>query len=203
MKQPKKGQHLPLEVTLKARHRIMAGLAWDPANKASFIQKAAQAISAKQAEHDLDLACFSYDAHSVLISAVSADRAMTVDESGKIYHSGDDEDGVGEGDDEQLSVELKDLDPSIHHLIFTAKIQSGHSFDEIEAAEIRLADGYSNDNFLQTMIDHEHGMHQDIFIFAHIYRYAEGWNIHNISQYMVASEYDDWQKELTKFLATK
>lgn len=198
-----KGQHTELNVTQKARHRIMAGLGWNPADKANIIEKVGHAITGKDDVHDLDLGCFTYDAHSVLISTVSADRAKNIDDSGKIYHSGDDEDGIGEGDDEQLSVELKDLEESIHHILFTVKIQSGHVFKDIEVPEIRLADGYSNDNFLQIMIDHSEGKEQDVFVFAHIYRSGEGWSLHNVSEYMNSEEYDDWQKELPKFLTTK
>lgn len=198
-----KGQHAPLDVTEKARHRIMAGLGWDPADKANFIEKVGHIIGGKEDAHDLDLGCFTYDAHSVKISAVSADRAMNVDSSGKIYHSGDDEDGVGEGDDEQLSVELKDLDPAIHHILFTVRIQSGHFFKHIDAPEVRLADGYTNNNLLHTMIDHSEGKDRDVFVFAHIYRSGDGWALHNVSEYLSADDYNDWQKEISKFLTTK
>lgn len=198
-----KGQHGPLKVTEKAKHRIMAGLAWNPAAKANVINKVSNKMAGKEHAHDLDLGCFTFDAHSVLVSAVSADIGKNVDGSGKIYHSGDDEDGVGDGDDEQLSVELKDLDPAIHHILFTAKVQSGHTFAEISAPEIRLADGFSNDNFLHSMIDHEIGQDKDVFVFAHLYRTSDGWTLHNVSEYMMAADYPDWSKELSKFLSTK
>ncbi len=198
-----KGQHGKLNVTQKARHRVMAGLAWDPADQSSVIEKVGDKLKGKAKHHDLDLGCFTYDAHNVFISAVNADRAMNVDESGKIYHSGDNIEGFGDGDDEQLSVELKDLDPAIHHIIFLAKIQTGHNFSEIKVPEIRLADGFDNKNFLHTMIDHEDGQDKDVFIFAHIYRTGDGWNLHNVSEYLSTRDHDDWSNVITNHLKTK
>lgn len=198
-----KDQHTLLKVTPKARHRILAGLGWDPADEARLLSKAAAAVSGRKTYHDLDLSCFMYDANNIYIGSVSPEAASTVDASGKIYHSGDNQEGVGEGDDEEISVELKDLDPAIHHILFVVKIQTGQDFSKIEAPFLRLADGYSNENFLTAYIDGVTLEGADIYVFAHIYRKGSHWQLHNIDSYLKSDDHTDWRQELPRFLSVK
>jgi stress response protein SCP2 len=203
MSKLEKGEHGPLNVTQKARHRVLAGLGWDPADEADFKEKIDQALGGKKIYHDLDLACFFYDSHNVLIGSVSPDPAQTADDSGKIYHSGDNAQGHGEGDDEQISVELKNLDPDIHHVLFTAKIQTGHSFAEVDTPEMRLADGMTNADFLKVAIDHPEGKGCDVFVFAHIYRRGAEWRLHHVAEYLKSADLKAWRDELPRFLQVK
>ncbi len=198
-----KGEHGPLNVTQQARHRIQAGLGWDPADKAKLGQKVEQAMGGKKVHHDLDLACFTFDSHNTLVSTVSPEQAQNIDESGKIYHSGDNVEGHGEGDDEQLSVELKDLDPNIHHILFTAKIQTGHDFYDVADPVMRLVDGFGNDMLLETTIDHEEGHDKNVFVFAHIYRSGESWQLHHVAEYLSSEENAEWREALSQFLTIK
>lgn len=197
----KKGQHVPLKVTEKARHRVLAGLGWDPAFVARLIDKVGQALGGRKIHHDLDLSCFLYDANNSFIESVSPEHAA--DASGKVYHSGDNLEGVGEGDDEQLSVELKDLDASIHHALFLVKIQTGHDFSEIDAPLVRFADGFTNQNFHQVFIDNKVLEGADVYVFAHIYRKGSHWQLHAVDEYLKSTDYEDWRKELTQFLGVK
>ncbi len=198
-----KGDHGALNVTQEARHRILAGLGWDPAGKAGLGGKVGAALERKQTHHDLDLFCFTFDSHNNFISEVSADHSMNIDPSGKIYHSGDNEEGFGEGDDEQISVELKELDPNIYHILFTVKIQTGHSFGEVAAPAMRLADGFSNDDFLKASIDDEDGQNKDIFVFAHTYRSGGEWRLHHVGEYLSTADHQSWREELSRFLTVK
>ncbi|GJL84616.1 MAG: tellurium resistance protein TerZ [Micavibrio sp.] len=198
-----KGDHGPLNVTQKARHRIMAGLGWDPAGKAKLSDKIEKAMGGKKTHHDLDLACFVYDSHNTFISVVSPNQAQDIDASGKIYHSGDNVAGFGDGDDEQVSVELKDLPTDIHHILFIAKIQTGHDFYEVADPEIHLTDGFSNDTLLETPINHEEGHNKDVFVFAHIYRSGESWQLHHVAEYLCSEENEQWHEELSRFLTIK
>lgn len=179
-----KGEHCPLNVTKKAEHRVLAGLGWEPHAHAGMLEKLGAAMGLKSINHDLDLACLTFDEHRNLLGTISPAVGAPTDRSGRIYHSGDNVAGEGDGDDEQVSVELLKLDPSIHYIMFVATIKSGHTFGEIDSPEIRLADGYSNHNFLITPLTHLEGKAKSAFAFASIYRKEEGWNIHNISTYI-------------------
>lgn len=179
-----KGEHAPLNVTQKGQHRIYAGLGWDPHVNANIMEKLGAMVGIKKTYHDLDLSCLLFDAHKNPLPDIAIGPARHVDQSGHIYHSGDSIAGVGDGDDEQLSVELRDVTSSIHYLMFVASIKSGHTFGEVVSPEIRLADGYSNHNFLQAPLTHPEGRLKSAFAFASIYRQGDGWNVHNISTYL-------------------
>ncbi|MCD8566528.1 MAG: TerD family protein [Alphaproteobacteria bacterium] len=105
-----KGEKTQLNVTQKARHRIMAGLAWDPARRAGFIEKIKD-ITGTPTTHDLDLVCYIFGHDGGFIEHVSGDPGRNVDLSEKIYHSGDNMEGDAAGDDEEISAELKELPP--------------------------------------------------------------------------------------------
>ncbi len=179
-----KGQHAPLNVTQKSAHRVFAGLAWEPHTDVSLIEKLENMIGIKKIYHDLDLGCLLFDSGKKPIGGGALAPGGLIDRTGHIYHSGDNVAGVGEGDDQQVSVELLKLDTAIDYILFTAIIKSGHTFGEIHSPEIRIADGYSNHNFLQTALTHQEGRIKSAFAFASIYRKDGGWNIHNISTYL-------------------
>lgn len=179
----RKGEHTPLNVTQEAHHRIFVGLGWDPKKKEGLMDKVDALIHGKDTRHDLDLSCFIYNEQKELLDSVAAAQGRYADATGKIYHSGDNVEGFGEGDDEQISVELKNLSPDIHHLLFKVSIKSGHVFRDIQAPEIRLTDAYSNHDFLKVPLNHKEGQNKAAYIFAHIYRNESAWNLHFVGQY--------------------
>ncbi|MCB1651581.1 MAG: TerD family protein [Alphaproteobacteria bacterium] len=179
-----KGAPFRLNVTQKASWRIFAGLGWDPNEAAGLVDKAKALIGGKSVEHDLDLSCYIYDADKRHINTVTSSPGhMHIDQTGKIYHSGDNVAGVGDGDDEQISVELKDLDPVIHSLLFAVSIKSGHVFGEIKMPEIHLSDGYTGRRFLHAPLDKPEYASQSSFVFACLYRGEdEGWMLRFIGE---------------------
>jgi tellurium resistance protein TerD len=196
-----KGQTKPLNVTKTAKHRIVVGLGWDPAIMPNLMGKVQALAQGKAIHHDLDLACHIFNPKGEPIDVISADPAHAVDASGHIYHSGDNKEGIGEGDDEEISVELKDLPRTIHSMIFTAKISSGQSFNEINNPEIRLADAYTDHNLLGSPINSDESIGQDLFIFCQIQRSDdESWQLRNISRYEQLQDIKDMNAYLAGLL---
>lgn len=133
---------------------------------------------------------------------MSAKTGQDHDLSEKIYHSGDNLDGTAEGDDEEISVELRDIPDHIHHIIFTAGIQTGHVFAEIDACEMRIADGYTGHSFLSTPLICEEGKDKNAYVFIRIFRENDDeWNIHYIGQYVNAQSLDNKEEYLGRFLS--
>lgn len=201
-----KGQNVPLNVTKQAQHRVLVGLGWDPNENTSLLDKAKALASGVRLEHDLDLACYIYDPNGNYISRVCAVSGCHTDQTGKIYHSGDNVEGIGDGDDEQISIELKDLDHAVHSLIFVATIKSGHSFNEVADAEIRIADGYSNHNFLLHELGRsDDGQGKSAFVFVKLTRDAgasDNWIMHYVGEYLpVISNEDARAQDLKQYLA--
>jgi stress response protein SCP2 len=142
-----------------------------------------------------------YNAEGKAIDGVSGRPDEIVDLSGKVYHSGDDEAGVGKDDDEQISVELKDLPEDIHHIVFVAEIQSAHTFNEINNPETRLADGMDNENQLQVKLNNPASENMTGYIFCRIYRNKQRWMLHFIDEYVDSTKVGDWIKTLGKYLS--
>jgi len=199
MPQLEKNQHTKLNVTQKAQHRVMVGLGWDPSEGGSIVSKIGDVMKGKKLHHDLDLACFIYDKDLNLLEHISA-LGKACDESGKIYHSGDNVEGFGEGDDEEISVELKDLPETIHHLVFTAEIKTGQDFTEVLNPAIRLADGYSNYDFLSCELNKEKAKGCEAYIFAQLYRDGEDWNTHFIDSFINIANDPTWQETIAAML---
>ncbi|MEM7651052.1 MAG: TerD family protein [Pseudomonadota bacterium] len=173
----------PLNVTQEGNHRVFVGLGWDPNENLGLKDKALNALGLKDAQHDLDLSCYIYDSNKRYIGHVSIEEGREADQTGKIYHSGDNVAGVGDGDDEQISVELKDLDPAIHSLVFKASIKSGHRFNEVNAPEIRLVDAYSRRQFWHASLQKD-GNTKPAFVFASITKNQNGgWVTRDISEF--------------------
>ena len=194
--------HRPLNVTQQARHRVFVGLGWDPNQKKSLMDRAREILGRTiKSGHDLDLSCFLYDKSGGFIESVSVHSGREIDATGHIYHSGDNREGIGEGDDEQISVELKDLDANIHHIVFCASIKSAHIFGDIKSPEIRLGDGYSNHTFLRAPLDQPEGKDKSAFAFARIYRDGgDGWLIDSLNQFFKNDGPEEKADYLKKFL---
>lgn len=189
-----------LNVTQKAKHRIFVGLGWNPNESPALSEKIGALIGTRSAHHDLDLSCFYYDGDKNCLGVVTAQPEHYSDASGSIYHSGDNEEGIGEGDDEQISVALKDLPHNIHHLIFKASIKSGHYFGDIAEPAIRLCDGYTGHCFAEMVLDSDDGAAADVFIFARVYRGDDGWMIHNIGDFKGDTDLDTWRESLAGYI---
>lgn len=125
--QPQPGQRVELAVTQSARHRVYAGLSWDPIVPTSLAEQYADAhkqggtsgekikhvyaqkhvkkkmdpseASAKNLTFDLDLSAYIYNTDGSFRRRVTGDAMGMIAEGNKIYHSGDDFDGAGDNEE--------------------------------------------------------------------------------------------------------
>lgn len=195
-----KRQSVPLNVTQEAKQRIFVGLGWDPNEKPGFGDTLGALIGAREKHHDLDLSCFYFDEQKNCLGAVTADPASYSDESGAIYHSGDSVEGIGDGDDEQISVELKDLPQEIAHILFKASIKSGHHFSDIKDPAIRLCDGYTGHCFLEAALSDERAQKSDAFIFVHLHREGALWMMRPVGEFSTNKDLESWKTALADYL---
>lgn len=108
--------------------KVVMGLGWDPAGKGKDI--------------DLDASVIAYDATGKKLEIVWFMHKKEF--RGAIEHTGDNVTGQGDGDDEQIRVDLGALPPTVAHLVFTINSFRGHKFTDVRNAYCRLLDGSSS-----------------------------------------------------------
>ena len=195
-----KGSKAPLLHTVKARQRIIAAISWDVRAKKTTVM---DHIRGTNQQHDLDLSCFIYDRDGNYVDYVGSMAQDSMDQTGAVYHSGDDATGEGDGDDESISCELAGLPEETAHLVFVAEIRSAHVFQDIEEPAARIADGMTDKNLLTLNIAATEGKDASACIMARIYRDATsptGWNLHLIDEYPAISDVSDWGSYLSRYL---
>lgn len=196
---PHAGEKKPLNHSLKARQRIIVGLSWDAReDEVSFLGR----LTKKDSQHDLDISCYIYNTQGEFIDYVGAEAQDSMDESGKIYHSGDDMSGEGDGDDESISIELGPLPADVHGIVFLVEVRSNHVFADVDAPFARLADGMTNTNLLETPIDNEETQGSNAFVMCAVYRSGQsdsGWMLYNINEYPDVSQIEDWGSYLAQY----
>ncbi len=194
-----KGQTVPLNVSKTGNRRVFVGLGWDPNEDISFKDKALGALGLKETHHDLDLSCYIYDSNKRYITHISHEIGREIDQTGKIYHSGDNVEGVGDGDDEQISIELKELDPTIDTIIFKASIKTDNIFSQVNDPEMRIVDGYADHTFLEVSLAEGQTA---AFIFVALKRDGEdAWLINHIGEFIEESSEKDWPEVLKAYIA--
>jgi stress response protein SCP2 len=104
--------------------RVRMGLGWDPASAGKNI--------------DLDASVLAFDARHKQ-RGIAWFMHLT-EFNGALTHTGDNLDGEGEGDDEQILIDLSRLPDTITDLVFTINSFKGHKFTEIKRAFCRLID---------------------------------------------------------------
>ena len=193
------GQSAPLNHTKTLHERIIAGLGWDV--REDKVGAVSHLIS-KDSQHDLDINCFVFDQNKNFIDFIGSEARDNTDESGKIYHSGDNMCGSGEGDDETITVELANIPEHYQTLVFLVEISGIHVFSEVENPEVRITDSMSNSELLKTSITGERADQSKAFVFAAITRDENsptGWTLTNISDYPDISQIEDWGQYLAQY----
>ena len=118
--------------------RATMGIGWDVRKKKGL----GGFFSGGGGEIDLDASCLLFDANRQMIDSVWFRQLQSKD--GSIVHTGDNRTGAGDGDDEQIIVDLASLPAQVMTLVFTVNSFQGDTFDRIENAYCRLVDAATN-----------------------------------------------------------
>ncbi len=189
----------PLLHTTKSRERIVVAINWDERAKATIVDT----VMRTNQQHDLDVSVFVYNKNGEYIDFVGSMAQDNMDQTGCIYHSGDDAGGAGNLDDEFISVELAGLPYDTDHLIFVTEIRSDHTFKDVVRPSMRIADGMTNKNLHEMPMAKRHGGDSTACIMARIYRSSTsetGWGLHIIDEYPKLDDVSDWGSYLTRYL---
>ncbi|HYG48964.1 MAG TPA: TerD family protein [Allosphingosinicella sp.] len=130
-----KGQSIRLEKTGGGTlTRVTMGLGWDVRKSKGFMGM----FGGGGGDIDLDASCLLFDAQRQVLDAIWFQQLRSND--GSIIHTGDNRTGAGDGDDEQIIVDLSSVPGHVASLVFTVNSFTGDTFDKIENAYCRLVD---------------------------------------------------------------
>ena len=188
-----KGQKISLEKEAGgALNRVTMGLGWDVAKSKGFFGFG----GGKSESVDLDASCVLFDEANRPVDVVWFRQLKSRD--GSISHSGDNRTGAGEGDDEQIVVELNRVPESVRSLVFTVNSFTGQTFSTVENAYCRLLNASNNQEVARFNLSVQ-GSHT-AQIMAKLYRHNGEWKMHAIGENGVGRTFDDLMPQIVPHL---
>lgn len=191
-----RGQEMALETADgRALVRLQMGLGWDRERGAGF-------VGTGRPDVDLDATAVQF-ADGKLFDIAFYNHLETRD--GSVVHLGDNISGRGEGDDEQLTVDLGRVYAGVDTILFLVSSYQGHSLDSIDNAYCRLADEHGVELARLTLTD---GTPRTGLVMATLFREGAGdgdgdrdrWRLRAIGEGVAVTVPTDALDRLTRFL---
>lgn len=163
----KKGQKVDLTKNNPGLVNIIAGLGWDT-NKydGGF-------------EFDLDTAAFMLGENG----KIRTDNDFvfynnTKDSSGSVNHLGDNRTGEGDGDDEQIKINLNNIPSDVKKIAFTVTIHDANerrqNFGQVSNSYIRIVNEDTNEELIRFDLSEDFSIETAIVV-AEVYRHNDEW----------------------------
>ncbi|MGX2042156.1 TerD family protein [Methylocaldum sp. MU1018] len=175
-----KGQKISLEKEANGSlSRIVMGLGWDAAKtKGAGLLGGIFGGGAGGGNIDLDASCLLFDEQGNLLDSVWFRQLRSRD--GSIQHTGDNLTGEGDGDDEQIVVDLPKVPADVKSLVFTVNNYTGQDFSRVQNAFCRIANGANGKEIARYDLSCQ-GSHTAM-IMAKVYRHNNEWKMHAIGE---------------------
>ncbi|MEO8408441.1 MAG: TerD family protein [Oxalobacteraceae bacterium] len=169
-----KGQKISLDKEAGvALTKIIMGLGWDVMKSKGFL-----GFGGKAQDVDLDASCIMFDEQGNQTDAAWFRQLQSKD--GSVVHTGDNRTGDGDGDDEQIIVDLTKVPANVKSLVFTVNSFTGQNFSQIENATCRIVNASDNKEVARFDLS-ALGSH-NAQIMAKIYRHGAEWKMHAIGE---------------------
>ncbi len=158
--------------------KVIMGLGWDAKQtggggflKGMFGGGGSESI-------DLDASCIMFGEDKKVIDTIWFKQLKSKD--GSIVHTGDNRTGEGDGDDEQIIVDLASVPTTVQALVFTVNSFTGQTFDAVENAYCRMVDSRNNNEIARYTLTAQ-GSHS-AQVMAKLYRHNGEWKMHAIGE---------------------
>ncbi len=170
-----KGQKIDLTKDNPRLNKIILGLGWDPVD----LKPRGFFSAFKSMNIDCDASAFMLDENSKLRSNKDIIYFGNLKSKCRsVKHLGDNLTGDGDGDDEQIIVELKEVPSNISKIVFVVNIYSCKSrkqnFGMIKNAFIRGIDASNNKELMRYNLTDDYS-DNTAMIFGELYRYNGEW----------------------------
>ncbi|HWW70099.1 MAG TPA: TerD family protein [Duganella sp.] len=187
-----KGQKISLEKESGgALGKVTMGLGWDAIKSKGFL-----GFGARTEAVDLDASVVMFDEGQRPVDVIWFRQLKSKD--GSIVHTGDNRTGAGDGDDEQINVDLAAVPANIKSLVFTVNSFTGQTFAQVENAYCRLLDASSGKEVARFNLSVQ-GPHS-AQIMAKVYRHNGEWKMHAIGENGNGRTFDDLLPQIAAHL---
>ena len=187
-----KGQRISLKKEAPSLTRLMCGLGWDVAKKSGWF--------GSSDDFDLDSFVICLDDNDKLLKKSDIVYfANKKHSSGAITHLGDNLTGSGEGDDEQIVVDLPQVPQTISKLLFAINIYESQKrkqeLSQVENAFVRLVDLASNQEIARYRLSGSQYQNKNGLILGEVYRQNGEWKMAAIGDAFISRGIGDLAKK--------
>ncbi|MGD6845025.1 TerD family protein [Bacillus infantis] len=162
-----KGQKVDLTKSNPGLTNVIVGVGWDT-NKYDG-----------GADFDLDSSVFLLGENGKVTS--EADFVFynnTTGGNGSVVHTGDNRTGEGEGDDEQVKVELGAVPANVQRITFTITIHDGEArsqnFGQVSNSYVRILNGETNEELIRYDLGEDFSI-ETALVVGELYRHGGEW----------------------------
>ena len=167
-----KGQKVDLTKTNPGLKEVLIGLGWDVKRYDGGN------------DFDLDSAAFLLDANGKVTSDGDFVFYNNLKHaSGSVEHLGDNRTGAGEGDDEQIKIDLSKVPEAIQKIDFTVTIHEAdtrkQNFGQVENSFIRVVNAATNEELIRYDLSEDFSIETAIVV-GELYRHGGEWKFQAI-----------------------
>lgn len=158
--------------------KVVLGVGWDVAQSSGGGFFGKMFGGGNSDSIDLDASVIMFDSNKNFVDNVYFAQLKSRD--GSIVHSGDNLTGEGDGDDEQINVDLTRIPSNVDSLVFTISSFRGQTFANVSNAFCRLVDKNTNTEIAKYNLSQQ-GNYTALII-AKIYRHNGEWKMKAIGE---------------------
>ncbi len=167
-----KGQKVSLTKDNPGLSNVIVGIGWDINNFDTG------------AQFDLDTACFLLtDSGKVSSSGDFVFYGNLNHSSGSVQHLGDNRTGAGDGDDEQIRIDLTKIPANISKLAFTVTIYDAEgrkqNFGQVSNAFVRIYDEKTGNELMRYDLCEDFSIETAV-VFGELYKHGSEWKFNAI-----------------------
>ncbi|CAM3236453.1 TerD family protein [Filibacter tadaridae] len=175
-----KGQKIDLTKGHPGLEKIIVGLGWDPVVKKASGLRGLLGGGGGAGGSNMDI-----DASVIMLQDDKfVDKSNLIyfgnlkSKCGSVTHTGDNTTGDGDGDDEQVLIDLKKVPTNINKMVFVVNIydcvKRKQDFGQVENAFIRVMNSSNNEELLKFSLSENYAGSTSLTV-AEIYRHGNEW----------------------------
>ncbi|MEM8830355.1 MAG: TerD family protein [Cyanobacteria bacterium P01_G01_bin.19] len=169
-----KGQRISLEKVAPGLSEVFVGLGWDTN------------ITDTGGDFDIDASVFLIDKSEKLVSDnhfIFYNNLTSPDPDKSVEHLGDNRTGAGEGDDEVIKVNLKQVPAEVNKIVMTVTIHEAEerqqNFGQVQNAFVRVVDPKNKAEVVRYDLTEDFSI-ETALIMAELYRKDGEWRINAV-----------------------